>query len=206
MNGLVSEPRIYFRAGKSNASMDLVAVPAHYLTRLGVTEVWRVFSEVMRHNAHCFIGIYSEVSHLRSGVSGKDVVERLAVICAMEGTRSMRAEDRVDQFQVVRELESGRPSPVPGVTRVLGSTGSSFYSLYIASPAWRRVRAAALELAEHRCQRCSRGGPGWIGIHLDVHHISYERLGEERPDDVEVLCRRCHREADVERRRGGVSR
>jgi hypothetical protein len=27
---------------------------------------------------------------------------------------------------------------------------------------------------------------------LHVHHISYAHLGAERPEDLEVLCRRCH--------------
>jgi len=30
---------------------------------------------------------------------------------------------------------------------------------------------------------------------LEVHHLTYDRLGDERMDDLEVLCPDCHRKA-----------
>jgi hypothetical protein len=32
-----------------------------------------------------------------------------------------------------------------------------------------------------------------------VHHLTYERFGHERMDDLRVLCKRCHDEADEKR-------
>lgn len=60
------------------------------------------------------------------------------------------------------------------------------YSAYLQTPEWQARRAEALERARHRCQVCNSGGL------LDVHHRTYERRGEERPEDLTVLCRRCH--------------
>lgn len=60
------------------------------------------------------------------------------------------------------------------------------YDAYIASDAWRENRKPALEYAEHRCQVCN------ADKHLDVHHRTYERLGNEKPGDLTVLCRSCH--------------
>ena len=60
------------------------------------------------------------------------------------------------------------------------------YDAYIASDAWRENRKPALEYAEHRCQVCN------TDKHLDVHHRTYERLGNEKPNDLTVLCRSCH--------------
>jgi hypothetical protein len=34
---------------------------------------------------------------------------------------------------------------------------------------------------------------------LDVHHLTYEYLGDEPLEDLEALCRPCHRSADAER-------
>ena len=31
-------------------------------------------------------------------------------------------------------------------------------------------------------------------IGLDVHHRSYERKGNERPEDLVAVCRQCHQE------------
>ena len=63
----------------------------------------------------------------------------------------------------------------------------SRYEVYINSDAWRRRRIRALQLAGYRCQLCSQRQ------NLDVHHNNYENLGNERDEDLVVLCGRCHR-------------
>lgn len=60
------------------------------------------------------------------------------------------------------------------------------YPIYLLTEHWQAVRDRALIAAGYRCQRCERGD------HLDVHHKSYARLGEEPSEDVWVLCRSCH--------------
>jgi hypothetical protein len=61
------------------------------------------------------------------------------------------------------------------------------YENYLQSAAWRLTRNAKLRDAGYRCQRC----PSRRNLH--VHHRSYERLGHELPEDLEVLCEQCHR-------------
>lgn len=34
---------------------------------------------------------------------------------------------------------------------------------------------------------------------FELHHKTYERLGRERDDDLEVLCKPCHERADEQR-------
>ena len=60
------------------------------------------------------------------------------------------------------------------------------YHAYLNSDAWKQKRSIALRGAEYRCQVCNRDGQ------LDVHHRTYERLGNELPQDLVVLCRECH--------------
>lgn len=62
------------------------------------------------------------------------------------------------------------------------------YRDYLRTTEWRRTRAAALHRA---AQACSLDVTHTAG--LEVHHRTYERLGEELPGDVVVLCRECHR-------------
>ena len=53
---------------------------------------------------------------------------------------------------------------------------------------WKVRRTHALMRAGHRCQTCgSRDTP------LDVHHNNYQNYGDEKPQDLVVLCRSCHR-------------
>ncbi len=61
------------------------------------------------------------------------------------------------------------------------------YSEYMQTDAWQRLRKMALERADHHCQVCNSD------LLLQVHHRSYPtELGNERPADLTVLCRRCH--------------
>jgi 5-methylcytosine-specific restriction endonuclease McrA len=54
------------------------------------------------------------------------------------------------------------------------------------SAGWRRRRSQAIRAAGRRCQEYGGGGP------LDVHHLSYAHLGDERPWELAALCERCH--------------
>lgn len=64
------------------------------------------------------------------------------------------------------------------------------YRQYVNSAAWRARRAQELAKAGHRCQVC--GHQGGAGIALQVHHLSYDRLGQETARDIVVLCKLCH--------------
>lgn len=63
------------------------------------------------------------------------------------------------------------------------------YYSYIQSEEWRQRANAAKHRAGHRCQVCNRPSRD---VTLDAHHRTYERLGNEDPDDITVLCRNCH--------------
>lgn len=60
------------------------------------------------------------------------------------------------------------------------------YRRYIHSPAWKLNRFGALVRADGCCECC--GAPGRV----DVHHKTYERVGEESLGDLQGLCRECH--------------
>ena len=60
------------------------------------------------------------------------------------------------------------------------------YADYLRSAHWQDKRAGAIRRAGGRCERCGRAG------RLDVHHITYARLGCEADGDLVALCRACH--------------
>lgn len=60
------------------------------------------------------------------------------------------------------------------------------YETYIKSEQWRFRAAAMRWLAGYRCAICGSQNA------LEVHHKTYERLGDERPEDLVVLCAECH--------------
>lgn len=60
------------------------------------------------------------------------------------------------------------------------------YAEYLQSPHWLAVRKSALERAANRCQVCGATSA------LQVHHVTYENLGAEKPEDLTVLCKTHH--------------
>jgi len=63
------------------------------------------------------------------------------------------------------------------------------YAEYLRTPEWHYRRRQTIQAAERKCQNCR-----CYHHLLNVHHRSYERLGNEDPDDLVVLCEHCHLE------------
>ncbi len=68
-------------------------------------------------------------------------------------------------------------------------SGAVDYYTYIQSDRWRQKANQAKQRAGYRCQICNRSASE---TQLDAHHRTYERLGNEAPEDITVLCRDCH--------------
>ncbi len=71
------------------------------------------------------------------------------------------------------------------------------YAEYLLTPHWQDVRRAALWAAGGRCRTCGSTAE------VQVHHVDYSSLGEEGPDDVVVLCSRCHEAITARLGQGG---
>lgn len=77
------------------------------------------------------------------------------------------------------------------VTPAINTATRDFYLAYLRSADWRTHRNRALGLANYRCQRCGSTRE------LEVHHRTYERLGREWDQDLEVVCTACHNEHHI---------
>jgi len=60
------------------------------------------------------------------------------------------------------------------------------YTAYIGSPAWAAFRIAYYRTHARACAACC------ATRYVELHHVTYERLGAERADDVVPLCLSCH--------------
>lgn len=60
------------------------------------------------------------------------------------------------------------------------------YAAYIRSPAWYARRSERFALDGHRCALCGAAED------LQVHHLTYKRLGHERMSDLRTVCGACH--------------
>ena len=64
------------------------------------------------------------------------------------------------------------------------------YHEYIQSEEWQKTRRRYIKRAYQkssvRCKLCACDGP------IDLHHLTYARLGREHTKDLLGLCRECH--------------
>lgn len=72
---------------------------------------------------------------------------------------------------------------------------SQGYYNYINSEQWYRKRERWLELADYECEWC-----GKHGCALHVHHLTYANFMHETDNDIIVLCKACHKHADIIRK------
>ena len=60
------------------------------------------------------------------------------------------------------------------------------YQEYLQTKHWRNKRYEALKRANHKCQLCGSKE------NLQVHHNTYDNRGNEKDEDLIVLCEICH--------------
>lgn len=79
---------------------------------------------------------------------------------------------------------------------LFGNEKKVSWSKYIKSPEWKRKADSIRRQAGNKCQHCGAGNTP-----LEVHHLTYDRIGHEEDEDLVALCKSCHRIADVMRTR-----
>jgi 5-methylcytosine-specific restriction endonuclease McrA len=65
------------------------------------------------------------------------------------------------------------------------------YQWYLGSVIWKKRSFACLERANGICERCGKRPA------TEAHHITYIRVFNEHPDDLQALCRECHEEVHL---------
>lgn len=60
------------------------------------------------------------------------------------------------------------------------------YADYLKTPHWKATRAAVFDSKGHFCARCH------ATLNLQMHHLTYERVGREAYEDLIPLCATCH--------------
>ena len=60
------------------------------------------------------------------------------------------------------------------------------YADYLQTPEWTAKRELVLDRDSHCCHVCSSRES------LNVHHLTYDRRGNEDLDDLVALCKTCH--------------
>lgn len=119
-------------------------------------------------------------------ISPVEILEQLASIClaavdfALDEGDTSRAYRHQAAYAVMMDAARDlRPAWDVRWTR-------ERYHEYLLSPEWKARRDERVKASGGRCQVCNRAEK------LNVHHRTYERIGDELPDDLFVLCEECH--------------
>jgi 5-methylcytosine-specific restriction endonuclease McrA len=67
------------------------------------------------------------------------------------------------------------------------------YNDYLKTGRWAKIRQRELSRAHGCCELC--GAQPRRQRKLHVHHLTYDRLGNEPSEDLIVLCWSCHQDA-----------
>lgn len=59
---------------------------------------------------------------------------------------------------------------------------------YMQSNKWKATRQLILLRDDYSCLSCSSKD------RLEIHHITYKRMGNEKLSDLATVCRNCHQE------------
>ena len=60
------------------------------------------------------------------------------------------------------------------------------YLEYLKSDEWMKIRVEMLSIYK-KCARCDSK------YQLQIHHKTYKNIFKEEPEDLEVLCKACHK-------------
>lgn len=66
------------------------------------------------------------------------------------------------------------------------------YAAYLQSEHWKLFRISILAKRGAICENCRNHRQ------VELHHLSYQRLGWELDSDIRVLCKPCHRDQHIQ--------
>jgi hypothetical protein len=114
-------------------------------------------------------------------------VRRLGVLYRIPDDRTVSMEEIASACDSDRKREIYQEA----IEKLVEVCGGDYldYREYIQTREWKAKAMAAKERAGWRCQICNRHKDE---VTLDAHHRTYERLGNELPMDITVLCRDDH--------------
>jgi hypothetical protein len=117
--------------------------------------------------------------------------ERVAVEVILQQVGAAQAAQMVDctDGRYLECLVAERlPAILPDVRAYLraGDLVAMPYREYLRTPEWAERATETRSRFGYRCAVCNGEGG------LDAHHRTYERRGQEQPNDLTALCRACH--------------
>jgi len=111
----------------------------------------------------------------------------LLLITLVQSDKKKDKEDNQNEYKKSSEDYADVHIPSDGTEGTKARIYSIDYEKYRESPEWQVRRRAVLKRDNYICQQCKA-----TDVPLEVHHVTYENIGEEPIEDLVSLCRICH--------------
>jgi len=98
----------------------------------------------------------------------------------------IKKEKEIKEQIAEKEKEEKRKLQIQKELDYIQELKTMSYKEYLETDHWREKRKSALYRAKFKCQLCSSKE------NLHVHHNTYENRGNEKNEDLIVLCKECH--------------
>lgn len=108
---------------------------------------------------------------------------------AVEFDNSIRTRWYEAKSERSRQLEAEAQSRLDSLRDEEDRRWDRWYRAYLASFAWRQRRSAVLQRDEFTCQGCLAANA------TQVHHLTYDHVGNELLFELVSVCDECHRKA-----------
>jgi 5-methylcytosine-specific restriction endonuclease McrA len=135
-----------------------------------------------------------------TNVNGAIVVQAQCLACGIRDGNQVKVHDRLAyppadptlfpawQAKERAAIDSVRIRHID-LTAKQQDRQSAFYDVYIGSDAWRAKRAKVLKRCRGICEGCDDAKA------TQVHHLTYDHLGDELLFELVGLCDACHKKA-----------
>ena len=95
-------------------------------------------------------------------------------------------------WALVRNKKSASIAPAPQkIEYTIEELKKLSFEKYYHTEHWKKLHAEIVQRDNYTCQKCGKQYLTHISF-LNVHHLTYERRGEELLEDLITLCYKCH--------------
>lgn len=116
-----------------------------------------------------------------------DLINNGVPVIKKEINTNFLNNDKIEKNEIINSLNNENDN-IKNTNSIKDINNLKFmpYEEYLQTNHWKDVRKRALYRSGYKCQLCSSKG------NLNVHHNTYENRGNEKDEDLIVLCEKCH--------------
>lgn len=98
-----------------------------------------------------------------------------------------RSTNEKGQFSGIEYQIFEEPGITPKRQEHINELRTMPYNRYLKSNHWKRIRRKAYATYGNACMSCG------MTSNLHIHHLTYDNRGNEKMEDLQILCADCHK-------------